>query len=79
MVIIKTFCSVAASATRLCATGVDFILLDVGIGWSLSTNLRPAGNKFLLGMGHAARKSNVDIVVCWWATTLSIDKTRPSF
>ena len=50
--------SVAALATRLWATGVDFILLNAVIGWLLSINARPAENIFsCLFLGHAARKS----------------------
>ena len=40
--------SVADSATRLWPTGVDFILLNIVVGWPLSTNARPAENIFLL-------------------------------
>ena len=38
------------SATRLWATGVEFLLLNV-VGWWLSTNASPAGTKFLFRNG----------------------------
>ena len=55
----------AASAIRLRATGVDFILLNVVIGWSLSTNVRPADFFSCLVLGHAARESIFYVIVCW--------------
>ena len=49
----------AASATQLRATGVDFILLNIVVCWSLSTNSRPTENIFsCLVLDHAARVSN---------------------